>query len=70
MSQFLTSDDVERLTGLVRASRQLAWCKANGVQAWLSARGEVIIPLVAINGRAANDEPEWKPDFSALRREA
>lgn len=67
MSHFLDPSDVERLTGRKRASSQLAWCKANGVQAWLSGRGEVVIPLVAIEGRGkpANDAA-WHPDFTKI----
>lgn len=63
---FLEPAHVQRLTGYVRPSAQLEWCKANGVQAWLSAAGEVIVPLCAIEGRkpAANDP--WTPDFTAL----
>lgn len=68
MSLFLAPWDVKRLTGYERASKQLEWCRENGVQAWLNAQGEVIIPTCAIEGKkAANDEPGWKPDYSALR---
>lgn len=65
---FLDSAHVKRLTGYVRASAQLEWCKENGVQAWMSAKGEVIVPWCAIEGKrtAANDEP-WVPDVTAIR---
>lgn len=67
VSLFLPPDDVARLTGYVMASKQLAWCKRNGVQAYLSARGEVVIPIAAIEGRKAANEPAWAPDFTELR---
>lgn len=67
MSLFLLPIDVERLTGRKRASAQLEWCKDNGVQAYLSARGEVVIPVAAIEGRApAANESGWTPDFTKL----
>lgn len=67
MSLFLLPADVIRLTGRVRASSQLEWCKENGVQAYLSARGEVVIPVSAIEGRKrpANDAA-WTPDFTKV----
>lgn len=67
MSRFLEPADVERLTGYVLASWQLKWCRNNGVQAYLSARGEVLIPVAAIEGRKAENDPTWSPDFTALR---
>lgn len=69
MSLFLLPADVIRLTGRIRASSQLAWCKENGVQAYLSASGQVVIPVSAIDGKPAANEP-WAPDFTALRRKA
>jgi hypothetical protein len=70
MSRFLEPADVERLTGYVMASKQLKWCRNNGVQAYLSARGKVQIPVTAIEGRKADNDPAWKPDFSPLRKQA
>jgi hypothetical protein len=67
---FLEPTDVERLTGYKRASAQLEWCKANGVQAYLSARGEVVIPVTALTGRPVANEPDWQPDFTPIRRKA
>lgn len=67
MSLFLLPADVIRLTGYERASKQLEWCRNHGVQAYLSARGEVVIPVAAIEGRKAANEERWRPDFSALR---
>lgn len=33
----------------------------------MSARGEVIVPIVAIEGRkAANDAAPWTPDYTAI----
>lgn len=70
MSLFLLRADVERLTGYVMASKQLSWCKRNGVQAYLSARGEVLIPVAAIEGRKiAANEASWTMDVKALRGE-
>lgn len=69
MSAFLEPDDVKRLTGYVRASAQIAWCRNNGVQAWLSAAGEVIIPTSAVHGRPAQNDASWSPDYTALRRD-
>jgi hypothetical protein len=67
VSAFLDSADVEKLTGYVMASKQLAFCKRNGIAAWLSARGEVVIPLAAIEGRKIPaNEPAWKPDFTKI----
>ncbi len=66
MSPFLGPEDVERLTGYVMASKQLAWCKRNGIPAWLNAKGEVVVPLAAIEGRKAANEPVWNPDFSVM----
>ena len=66
MSPFLAPPDVERLTGYVMASKQIEWCKRNGIPAWMNARGEVVIPLAAIEGRKAANEATWKPDFSVL----
>lgn len=64
---FLLPIHVERLTGYVRASAQLEWCKENGVQAWMSAKGEVIVPWCAIEGkRTAANEPTWSPDFTKI----
>lgn len=51
------------------ASKQLAFCKRNGIAAWLNARGQVVVPLAAIEGRKAANEPSWRPDFRALRGE-
>jgi hypothetical protein len=70
VSLFLLPDDVERLTGLVRASAQLEWCKRNGVQAYLSARGEVVIPVSAIDGRPVANEAAWSPDYSPIQKRA
>lgn len=68
MNPFLEREHVERLTGYKMASYQLAWCKRNGIAAWLNAAGEVIVPLAAIEGRkAANDDRAWSPDFTEIR---
>jgi hypothetical protein len=69
LSAFLDPAEVERLTGYVMASFQLKWCRNNGVQAYLSARGEVVIPRTAIEGRKAANEERWAPDFLAIRGE-
>jgi hypothetical protein len=61
VSRFLESADVERLTGYVMPSFQLKWCRNNGVQAYLSARGEVMIPVVAIEGKAPANESTGSP---------
>lgn len=67
MSPFLEPADVERLTGYVMASFQLKFCRNNGIPAWLSAKGEVVIPRAAIEGRTpAANEPSWSPDYSKL----
>jgi hypothetical protein len=66
MSPFLEPADVERLTGYVMASKQLAWCKRHGIAAWLNARGEVVVPLVAIEGRKVANDSAWKPDFTKI----
>lgn len=68
MSPFLEPEDVKRLTGYEMASFQLKWCRNNGIPAWLSAKGEVIVPIAAVEGRkpAANEE-RWTPDYSALK---
>lgn len=71
MSRFLELADVKRLTGYELPSFQLKWCRNNGVQAWLSAQNEVMIPVAAIEGRKAPaNESEWKPDFSAIEKRA
>jgi hypothetical protein len=67
VSPFLEPEDVERLTGYVMASKQLAWCKRNGIAAWLSARGQVVVPLAAVEGRKAANEERWRPDYTELR---
>lgn len=68
MSPFLEPADVERLTGYIMASKQMAFCKRNGIPAWLNARGEVVVPLAAIEGRkAAANEPSWQPNLKAIR---
>lgn len=67
MNLFLLPEDVRRLTGRKRASDQLAWCKTNGVQAYLSARGEVVIPVAAIEGRRTANDAEWTPDYSSIQ---
>jgi hypothetical protein len=67
VSPFLEPEDVLRLTGYEMASYQLKWCRNNGVQAWLNAKGEVIIPRVAIEGRKPANEADWKPDLSVFR---
>ena len=66
MSPFLEPADVELLTGYKMASYQLKWCRNNGVQAYLNARGEVVIPRTAIEGRKAQNDPAWSPDFTKL----
>lgn len=67
MSLFLEPSDVQLLTGFVMASKQLAWCKKNGIAAWMNARGQVVIPVAAIEGRkTAANEPAWKPDFTKI----
>ena len=70
MSRFLEPDDVERLTGFKLPSFQLKWCRNNGITAWLSARNEVMIPVAAIEGRKADNDAAWAPDFSPLRKQA
>lgn len=67
MSPFLEPDDVEKLTGYVMASKQLKWCRNNGVRAYLNARGEVVVPRSAIDGTKAANEPTWTPNYQALR---
>lgn len=66
MSLFLLPEDVRRLTGLERPSAQLRWCKENGVQAWLSADNEVIVPVSAIHGKPAANESAWNMDISKI----
>jgi hypothetical protein len=66
MSPFLEREDVERLTGFVMSSKQLQWCKNNGVRAYLSAKGEVIVPRTAIDGKPAANDDRWRPDFSKI----
>lgn len=69
MSAFLDAADVKKLTGYVMPSKQLAFCKRNGIPAWLSARNEVHVPLAAIEGRkVAANEADWKPDLSVFRK--
>lgn len=63
---FLEPAHVERLTGYVRASAQLEWCRENGVQAWMNGKGEVIVPRTAIEGKRPANEAAWSPDFTAL----
>ena len=70
MSAFLEPDDVEKLTGYVMASYQLKYCRNNGIRAWLNARGEVVIPRSAIDGKPAANESGWEPDFAALEKRA
>jgi hypothetical protein len=70
MSRFLDPDDVKRLTGFVLPSKQLQWCRNNGVPAYLSAQNEVCIPVAAFEGRKAENDAAWSPDFSALRQQA
>lgn len=67
MSAFLCPEDVRRLTGRKRASAQLEWCKANGIPAYLSATGEVVVPLAAFEGRKAQNDAAWEPDYSKIR---
>lgn len=67
MSPFLEPEHVVRLTGYEMASYQLKWCRNNGIPAWLNAKGEVIVPLAAVEGRKAANEPAWTPNYSALR---
>lgn len=69
MSRFLETADVQKLTGYEKPSFQLRYCRKNGIQAWLNGRGEVVIPVCAIEGKAQNDA-DWKPDFSALGKRA
>lgn len=66
MSPFLDRTDVERLTGFVMPSKQLQWCKNNGVRAYLNAKGEVIVPRTAIDGKPAANEDRWRPDFTKI----
>ena len=68
MSIFLLPDDVKKLTGYERASFQLAWCKDNGVVAFLSAAGEVNIPIASIEGRRTANDEAWAPDFSPIQQ--
>lgn len=69
-SLFLQRHDVEFLTGYEMPSYQLKWCKRNGIPAWLNAKGEVAVPVAAIEGRkAAANEPGWAPDLKAFRGE-
>jgi hypothetical protein len=52
-------------------SFQLKYCRENGIPARLNARNEVVIARVAIEGRGkAENDPEWKPDFSNIRQGA
>ena len=67
MSAFLDIEDVKKLTGYVRVSYQLKYCREHGIPAWPSAAGECVIPVAAIEGRRppANDEG-WTPDFTKV----
>ncbi len=59
---------MKKLTGYERASFQLRWCVENGVRAWLSAAGEVVVPRSAIDGTPqAKNDPAWAPDFTKIR---
>jgi hypothetical protein len=70
MSRFLTAEDVKKLTGYEMPSFQLKWCRTNGVMAWLSAQNECVVPVAAIEGRKADNDAAWTPDFSGLRKQA
>ena len=68
MSAFLDAEDVVRLTGYTRRSKQAEWLRANGVQFWINAQGEPIVPVSAINGsgQRATAEKPWEPDYSSI----
>lgn len=40
---FLTSGELQELTGYKRSGQQIAWLKANGVPHWINAAGRPVV---------------------------
>jgi hypothetical protein len=55
---FLSEDDLEQLTGYVRASEQVRWLRRHGILFWVNARGRPVVPRDAVSGRPAEKQME------------
>ena len=62
---FLTSEELEALTGYRVAARQIRWLQSQGITHLVSARRKPVVPRATIEGRAA-PAPAKGPDWSAL----
>lgn len=50
---FLTAEEIEQLTGYVRAAEQIRWLRAHGILHWVNGRGQPVVARDAlVHGRA------------------
>ncbi len=74
MSQnLLSNEDVVRLTGYERPGLQAQFCRQQGIKHYINARGEVIVPTVALLrplGSAAPTEPDFGQFIDAPKKRA
>lgn len=66
MSELLSKQDVEAVTGYKQPAAQLRWFSDRGINAYMNAAGRVIATWYAINHPAAANDASDEPDFSAL----
>ena len=61
---FLTDEDVQRLTGYERTTKQVEWLRANRILHYTNAHNKVIVTADAVNQPALRVMRE--PDFSKM----
>jgi len=74
-SLFLTTADIEHLTGTRQRRLQMAWLRANGIRFWLNRANVVVVPRSAVDGVASaqgSNEPkvEWEPNVLKSKKAA
>ena len=62
---FLTPEELKQLTGYARPSNQARRLKKLGLRHWINARGRVVVPRSAVEGKPS-ERKTFEPDFSGL----
>lgn len=62
-SQFLSTEDIQILTGRKNKTQQIEWLRRNGVQHYINMAGRAVVPKTAITGiqQQAQKQTGWKP---------
>jgi carbohydrate-selective porin OprB len=55
---FLSTADLEQLTGFRRPASQLAWLQRNGVPHYRNGRGKHVVPVDAVAGQKRTARPD------------